>query len=201
MESDLEAAEQAIAGIITSIETSGKLLADLSRKHEGFLVALHKRLKQSVSIGYLRRLVRCGNGELHPKLCLTVGPGHPFLETLSRQEQDQIIDGVRWPLGNGDHRIRPLSELSYDEAKALCYGGSLADEETIIRRMKSYAEQRRAACRKIDRLRRECESDMSKQVALVESYGIEVVGDDIRIPQNTTVPLEAMAAFLHEHGH
>ena len=107
IDQDLAMVAEAVSSIIGSVEQAARVMAQACRRHPGFLSALHKKLKMQVSIAYLRRLERCGNGELHPELCLYIGQVQPFIEKLSLADQTRVIGGIAWPEGD-THRMRPL---------------------------------------------------------------------------------------------
>jgi hypothetical protein len=200
IESDLDLAANAVSGIIGSVESAAKLMAELCRRHAGFISELHKRLKMQVSVAYLRRLERCGNGELHPALCLCVGPGQPFIEKLSRADQERVVNGVAWPDGD-THRIRPLSELDYHEAKAAFFGGAVADPETITRRIKAHEAQKRKVLDQYEQNRAEQIAEREAAIREIESHGIKCERGMITIPKNTKIKADQFAEWLYANGY
>lgn len=202
IDGDLEAAEAAISGVIGSTYEAGKIVAEMCRRHNGFIAALHERLRGAISVAYLRRLERCGNREIHPRLVACVGEAQVWVEKLSYQDQETVVTrGVRWPLENGDHRIMQLSDLSYNDAKALFYGGVINSDETVIIRVRKWQQEREAKHRAKRAGWEAYKTEEREHMAWMESHGVTVDGDKIVIPRGVRVPLNIMATFLYKNGH
>ena len=193
LEQDLETCSAVIAASHAGFFTAGQAIAGACDRHTGFIDALHKVLRGSVSIAYLRRLERCGRGELIPDLVICVGPAQTWLEKLSVQDQKEAIKGIPWPVGEDDTdtRIKLVSDLSYSDGKACFSGGVIAAPSTIrvkalvlMAAAQSAVDTRRRFFTNLDAKDRKHRAKMSKLgVAVYATYitcnGVKLTEDEL----------------------
>jgi hypothetical protein len=176
IEQDAEKCSQIIAATHASFQEAGRAIAESCDRHTGFIDYLHKVLRGSVSVSYLRRLERCGRGELIPEFVVCVGPAQHWVEKLSIRDQKTALTGVAWPVGDDDSdtRIKLVSDMTYDEAKACFCGGTIGSPETI--RVKILALMEAAQRTQHDRVKwiEKREKQHVKAIAKVKNAGISI---------------------------
>lgn len=200
LEADLVFMASKLDGVLAATKDAAEELARLAKKHDNFLNRLRAKVRGAVSMAYLRRLVRVGSGELLPELAYGVGAAQPYLERLSVDDQRRVLHGIRWPVGGGDHRVRPLHDLRYEEARAAFKGGVLADDDTILRRMAEHNETTRRRAAHYRESQAEADRISKQNAELIATHGITISKGVVRIPRAMSLPWEALFDFLSRNA-
>jgi hypothetical protein len=175
LEKDLQTAKNALSAVFDNIKETSETIAELSAIHDRFVNKLFLEMRGAVSLAFLRRLERCGKGEIIPELVVCIGNAQPFVEKLSVKDQKiALITGIKWPEGDGDHRMRTAGELSYHEAKAAFFGGCIADPETVAKRISIRAAEEARARKIYLETADERERDDAAFIRKMASAGIKV---------------------------
>lgn len=199
LDQDIESCSSVIAATHKGFTASGRLIADACDRHPGFIDALHKALRGSVSVTYLRRLERCGRGELIPELVVCVGPAQAWLEKLSVQDQKKAIKGIAWPVGgdDSDTRIKLVSDMSYDEAKACFWGGVIGSPDTIRIKAQAIMERNQALDDARNQHYAKYEKQHRKSIEKVTKIGI-VIKKEYIIWNGTKLTTDDLSAMITE---
>jgi hypothetical protein len=139
----VESCAQQISNIFSNITEAGKKISEACRQHPGFLRALKARLGSGVTMKYLRRLQALGDGIICEQVATGTVPHCDLLEKIPLEQQKAAIsDGVRFPVGESDHRIIRLEAMSFDMARAAFGSGHVSGTQEIKERILAQETER-----------------------------------------------------------
>jgi hypothetical protein len=85
LQEDVRACVQALTAIHESVMDAAALIAKCAKRHPGFIDSLAREVP-GVSLAFLRRLQRVGEGSLDPRVALGIEHGL-FIEKLNIEDQ------------------------------------------------------------------------------------------------------------------
>jgi hypothetical protein len=128
------------------------LIAKCAKRHPGFIDSLAREVP-GVSLAFLRRLQRVGEGSLDPRVALGIEHGL-FIEKLNIEDQKKIIDvGVEVAVGpsGSDTMILRAEQMDRNTAARVIRNGTIAP----ISQQRVAIMEQEDACRRTDMERRE----------------------------------------------